>query len=64
MEQLQNIEEQELIEALVECLCAASEFLDADTIIKCIRVALQKEVDYYGGKAELYKSVLSHVLEP
>ena len=56
-------EADELTNSLVEAFCMAAETLDAPTIIKCIRAALEKEFEHHSQQAELYSSVMTAVHE-
>jgi hypothetical protein len=55
--------EQELIESLAESFCVATEFLDSQTIIKCLRAALRQDVEHYQEVLQKYTDVYNAVSE-
>jgi len=54
--------EDELIEALSEAFSIATEFLDAPTIIKCIKAALDTDKEYYSSMLEKYQTVDNSII--
>jgi hypothetical protein len=56
-----EIYEQELIESLAESFSIAIEFLDAETIIKCIKVALENDKKYYEENYNKYVFMLQKI---
>lgn len=61
METKTNVYEEELIEALAEAFAIATEFLDAETIVRCIKAALELESKHYeemSGKYTLIKNCI------
>jgi hypothetical protein len=55
--------EQELIEELAECFVVATEFLDSETIIKCLRAALSQDLEYHTKLVDTYRGIASAILE-
>lgn len=53
--------ETRLIEDLRDSFCVAVEQLDAQTIVKCIQVALEVDAEHYAKQAEIYTTVLQAV---
>lgn len=53
--------ETQLIEDLRDSFCVAVEQLDAQTIVKCIKVALQVDAEHYTKQAETYTTILQAV---
>lgn len=52
-----KIYENELIESLAESFSIAVEFLDAQTIISCIKVALARDKEYYKTTFDKYEAI-------
>jgi len=55
--------EQDLIEALADSFCVATEFLDSETIIKCLKAALRQDVEHYTGVLQKYTDIYNAVSE-
>ena len=49
--------ETELIEELMEAFSIATEFLDAQTIIKCIKIALERDKEHYRLMLAKYQTI-------
>lgn len=57
METQTNIHEEELVEALVESFSIATEFLDAESIVKCLKAALDLESKHYEDMSDKYRLI-------
>jgi len=55
--------EQELIEELAECFMVATEFLDSETIIKCLKAALSQDLEYYSKLVDTYTGIAKAIVE-
>lgn len=49
--------EDELIEDLADSFTVATEFLDAQTIIKCIKIVLERDKEYYQSMLTKYQTI-------
>lgn len=61
MDSSQLLCENELIEALAECFCVAAEFIDAEAIIRCIKAALDSNIENHSGQLEIFTSVKNSI---
>jgi hypothetical protein len=57
MESDTNKYEDELIDDLAEAFSIATEFMDAQTIIKCIKVALERDKDHHQSMLTKYQTI-------
>lgn len=60
-ENTDSIYENDLIEALADSFSMAVEFLDADTIVKCLKIVLEKDLNYYESMYKKYKIIASKI---
>lgn len=63
MDSPQLLYENELIEALAECFCVAAEFIDAEAIIRCIKAALDSNIEHHSNQFEIFTSVKNSIAE-
>lgn len=56
--------EQELIECLADSFTVATEYLDSETIIKCLKAALSQDLEYHSKMSGIYRDLKNAIREP